>query len=138
MLQYKLQMTIDAQNTGSMGGTSLVFDSEDTTLAGTGVVDNSKKYSLDDNIKGNSPFMKILEKPLGYTKTDEQQSVYYILQIFATTPSNSYNSGGSSVVCDLQSPIPWQCTSLRGVDCLHITLQDFSFAPKLQMLTNAM
>jgi hypothetical protein len=40
MLQYKLQLTPDAQCTVAMGGTSLVSESEDTTLAGVGTVDN--------------------------------------------------------------------------------------------------
>jgi hypothetical protein len=65
MLQCKLQLTPDAQNTVAMGGTSLVSESEDTTLAGVGTVDNGKKSCLDNNNKGNSPFMKILGKLLG-------------------------------------------------------------------------
>lgn len=78
MLQCKLQLTPDVQNTVAMGGTSLESESEDTTLAGAGAMDNSKKSSLDDNIKGNSPFMKILGKPLGYMTTDEQHRVMNI------------------------------------------------------------
>jgi hypothetical protein len=62
MLQCKLQLTPDAQNTVAMGGISLVSESEDTTLAGVGTVDNGKKSCLDVNSKGNSPFMKILGK----------------------------------------------------------------------------
>ena len=52
MLQCKLQLTPDAQNTIAMGGTSLVSESEDTTLAGVGTVDNGKKSCLDVNSKG--------------------------------------------------------------------------------------
>lgn len=91
MLQCKLQLTTDTQNTGAMGGTSLVSESEDTTIAGAGAVDNSKKSSLDDNSKGNSPFMKILGKPLGYMTTDEQHRVmnisckYLLLHLPAVT-----------------------------------------------------
>jgi hypothetical protein len=78
MLQCKLQLTPDAQNTVTMGGTSLVSESEDTTLAGVGTVDNGKKSCLDDNNKGNSPFRKILGKPLGYMTIDEQHRVMNI------------------------------------------------------------
>ena len=41
-------------------------------------IDNSKKSSLDDNSKGNSPFMKFLGKPLGYMTIDEQHRVMNI------------------------------------------------------------
>ena len=55
-----------------MGGNSLESESKDTTLASVGAMYNNKKYSLDDNIKGNSPFMNILGNPLRYMTTDEK------------------------------------------------------------------
>ena len=72
MLQCKLHITPDVQNIVSMGGNSLDSKSKDTTLASAGAMDNSKKSSLDDNDKGNSPFMKIVGNPLGYMKTNEK------------------------------------------------------------------
>jgi len=62
MLQCKLQLTPDAQNIVGVGGNSLLSEYEDTTLVGARAVDNGKKSFLDDNNKGNSPFMNILGK----------------------------------------------------------------------------
>ena len=71
-LQCKLQLPPDVQNIVAIGGNSLESESKDTTLVGVGAMDNSEKSSLDENIKGNSPFMNILGNPLGYMKKDEQ------------------------------------------------------------------
>ena len=72
MLHCKIHITLYVHNTVDMGGNSLESESKDTTLAGAGAMDNSKNYFLDDNIKGNSPFMNILGNPLGYMTTNEQ------------------------------------------------------------------
>ena len=78
MLQCNLQLTPYVHNTVSMGGCSLESKSKDTTLVGASAIGNNKKYSLDDNIKGNSPFMKILGNPLGYMTITEKHRVMNI------------------------------------------------------------
>ena len=48
MLQCKIQLTPYVQKTVAMGGTSVVSESEDTTLSGTCAMGNSKKSSSYD------------------------------------------------------------------------------------------
>ena len=48
MLQCNIQLTPYVQKTIAMGGTSVVSESEDTTLVDTGGMGNKKKSSSDD------------------------------------------------------------------------------------------
>ncbi|XP_057852533.2 E3 ubiquitin-protein ligase UPL1 isoform X1 [Cryptomeria japonica] len=88
MLQCKLQLASDTQNTT---GTGSHANTPEDNSAGMSTANNTNKSPTEENNKESSPFMEILGRPSGYMTTDEQQKAmniacdYLQLHLPATT-----------------------------------------------------